>query len=218
MIDPASWDAQRRLPLAEGLGEPPVVDVLSAGSRLHRIHRTGRDGAEFNAGVPGAFSGGRFDCTDGSYGVLYAADTPDSAVAETVLRDTPLVDRGARVVPFARVAGRALALLETRRDLRLASLHGAAAAAIGQGLWLTKSDATDYPLTREWARAIHDDETQPDGLIWRPRFDEDGLAVVLFGDRCAEALAVVQSLPIDAGPGLEGVRRVLLDHRAVIEG
>lgn len=211
------WDAQRRRPPARGLKAHPATERIAVDTKLWRIHRRDRSGDEFSSAIPGAYRGGRFDCEDAAYGVLYAADRFEGAVAETILRDTPLADAGSRVVPFARVRGRAVSALETTRELRLASLHGAGLAAIGQGLWLTKCDAVDYPLTRAWARAIHDAWPDVDGLVWRARFDEDQLVVVLFGDRCADALQAKATVAIETDEGLEAVRRVLLDHSAVVE-
>lgn len=218
MGDADPWAGMRRMPPRGGPRSHPAIERVAAGTRWWRVHRLTRDGDGFSAAVPGAYSGGRFDCTDGSYGVLYAADSFAGAVAETVLRDTPLVDAGERVIPRAAVAGRGVSVLETTRDLSLAVLHGPGLAKVGQGLWLTKCDAIDYPLTREWGRALHDREPGIDGLVWRARFDEDRLALVLFGDRCAGALGVVATAPVDEGAGLEGLRRVLLDHSAAIEG
>jgi len=212
------WDAQRRMPPPEGPQARPAVDTVPAGKRLWRIHRQDTAALAFSTRIPTALTGGRFDCTDDSWGVLYAADSFEGAVAETILRTTPLVDVGERVVPFAQVRGRVVSVLELPRDLRVASLHGADAAAVGQGPWLTKCDAVDYPLTRMWARAIHDCDESLDGLVWRARFDEDRLSYAIWSDRCSDLPAAVTTIPIDSGEGLEGVRRVLLDHSAVIEG
>lgn len=195
----------------------PAEESLKCGTRLWRIHRADIDPAAFTFSSPGAYSGGRFDPLDPEVGHLYAADTLQGAVAETILRDMPLIGAGERIVPFARVAGRTVSILELQRDLRLVALHGPHAAVIGQGLWLTKCDACDYPLTREWARALRTCAQERAGLVWRARFDEDRLSLVLYSDRAEDALQVVRTLPIDQGPGLEAVRRVLLDHGAVIE-
>ncbi|MDZ4170101.1 MAG: RES family NAD+ phosphorylase [Coriobacteriia bacterium] len=211
------WADQRRTPPGGITGEP-TVRTLPAGERLWRIHLARYEAGEFSVRVPTPPSGGRFDCADGSYGFLYAAESFAGAVAEAVLRDTPLVDVGERVVARATLRGRMVSVLELTRSVRLVSLAGADAAAVGQGLWLTKCGPADYPLTRAWARALHDLPARPDGLTWRARFDENTHVQVLFGDRCADALRVVASLPVDSGEGLEATRRVLLDHRAVVEG
>ncbi|MBE0476072.1 MAG: RES family NAD+ phosphorylase, partial [Coriobacteriia bacterium] len=142
-----SWEGQRRRPPAHGVVGPPAVETLLSGSRLWRIHRSDTLGADYTNVAAGERSGGRFDVPEEAVGHLYAGDGLEAAVAETLLRRTPLADQGPRIVPFARVAGRTLSVLEVRRDLRLIALHGPAAAAIGQGLWLTKCDAADYPLT-----------------------------------------------------------------------
>lgn len=212
------WAGQRRMPPAAGITGEPVMRELAEGTRVWRIHLARHGADQFSTRVPSAYSGGRFDCADASYGHLYAAETFAGAVAEVLLRDTPLVDVGERVVPRAALSGRVVSVLEVARPLTLVSLAGADAAAVGQGLWLTKCGPADYALTRAWARALHDAPSRPDGLTWRARFDENAHAHVLFGDRGAGALQVVASLPLDSGEGLEAARRVLLDHRAVVEG
>lgn len=212
-----AWADQRRLPPEGGIAGPPVIEELPAGTRLWRIHSIARSAEAFVCGPPSAHAGGRFDAVAATYGHLYAADSFEGAVAETFVRRLPLVDDGERLLPFARVAGRSVSVLEMCRELRVVILHGAAAAAVGQGLWLTKCEAADYPLTIEWGRALRACAPECAGLAWRARFDEDRLSYVLYSDLAEGALEPVWSTRIDEGPGLEAVRRALLEHRVAIE-
>ncbi len=212
------WVDQRRLPPTDGIIGRPATEILSAGSRLWRIHSQARDAISFDVSVPDGFTGGRFNSPTGHPGVLYAADSLEGAVAEVVLRDVPLAGEGARAVPIRGVLGRSVSVLEVTRDLALVALHGANAGLVGQGLWLTKSDSADYPLTREWGRAACACAPGAAGLVWRARHDEDRLTYALYHDMAEGALAVRASIAIDEGAGLAAVRKVLLAHRAVIEG
>ena len=212
------WAEQRRLPPAAGISGEPVHSCLAAGSRVWRIHAAGRDACEFNRAAPDGLRGGRFDSPSGAPGVLYASDTYQGAIAEVLLRAVPLADEGVRAVLARQVRGRLLSRLEVIRDIELVALHGAAAASVGQGLWLTKSDSADYPLTREWGAAIRMRAPEAAGFVWRARHDEDRFAYALYEDAVTDALRVTKSVAIGEGPGLEAVRSVLLVYRAVIEG
>ena len=209
--------SQRRLPPAGGITTGPVLKTLEAGTLLWRIHRSGAAPDAFPSVVAGL--GGRFDTSASGVTQLYLGDSPHACIAETILRDAPLVDTGARQLPFSGVRGRSISRLVAQCDLVLVSLHGPDAAAIGQGAWLTESAPDDYPLTRAWADALRAAAPDAAGLVWRCRFDEDRLAYVVYADRVASgSLAVSGTVPIDSGGGLVAVRKILLGHNAVIGG
>jgi len=48
---------------------------------------------------------------------------------------------------------------------------------------LIDTDKDQYPTTRQWAAAIHEQYPQAQGLYWVSRQDDSARAVVLFGDR-----------------------------------
>jgi hypothetical protein len=212
------WEDQRKSPPAGGIAGEPKLEKLAGGTLLARIHSVGHGPCEFNHELPTPPLGGRFDTCDAAYGHLYASDGLAGAVAETIVRDVPLVDPGPRDVALTRLRGRALSFVRVTRDLRLVSLHGSHPSSFGQGPWLTKCERADYPLTREWARALRERSPKAAGFVWRPRHDEDALAYVLWSDRAGDAVeAVGEPLPIDSAEGLWAVRQVLLErHNAVV--
>ena len=143
--------------------------------------------------------GARFDGSAGDpYPYYYAALDETTALAETLLRNLVPDERARRLVPLAALAGRQLSGLTLTRDLTLVRLvTGQDLAAIGQDAWLVTSEGRDYEHTRAWAHWLRRQAKWAHGLVWESLRNHGGLAVVLFGDRCAA----------DFGPGYE---RVLL--------
>lgn len=174
-----------------------VVEHLDPGTRLHRVHSNTRTVTEFNPGIGSRTRFGFFG--DPIVPVLYAADTPEAAVAETLLHDVPIV--GGKL-PYAHYADKVMGLMEITRSVRLASLRGL-------GLRRLKvearqdTDASEYSRTVRWAQAAH--AAGYDGLAWTSRQCDDTRAVVLFGDRCGRAVTQDPSFAriFQSGPGLD---------------
>ena len=192
----------------------PVLRTLKAGTTVFRIHRLGRDPVALNWTVrPDRISGGRFDSLDGSYGYVYVGDSAATAIAETLCRDLPL-EGAARLVPWTRIAQRALSRLTVAGDLRVLSLRGPALTQVGAPLALTKCGADAYETTRAWALALRRWVPRAQGFAYRPRHDEDGLTWVAF----EEALVASDDpVPLTEPGMLRVVRDVLHAHNATFE-
>ncbi|WP_342661327.1 hypothetical protein Rruber_05077 (plasmid) [Rhodococcus ruber] len=210
-------------PPAGALPRPAHRTPLPAGTTVWRVHSTHRAAHVPNpTPQPDQFAGGRFDSLDGSYAYLYLADSPDGAIAETLCRDLPLEPGIARIVPAAAVRGRTLTALTVTRTLTVAALHGPHLSAIGQDLWLTKSEARHYVTTRRWAHAVLAADPTLDGLAYRPRHNEDTLAWVLTTDPACTphpALSIDPThtpLGLEHGPGRDLAARIIADHSAVL--
>ncbi len=137
---------------------------------------------------------GRFHPTpDCPYPYCYAALDELTALCETLLRDVSF-NAPVRLLPRATVRGQSLELLETRRPLALVSLLDAAdLAAARQDTWLVQTEEPNYPVTRLWAHWLRDalgpdGAGPPAGLVWPSKRQPTGRAVLLFGDRCGDAL------------------------------
>jgi RES domain len=159
----------------------PAITTVPAGHLLYRVLSSTRTATDFNPGVGArtrfAFFGNPV------VPVMYAADTEDAAVAETLLHDIP-ADGG--VLPYDQYAGNALVRLEVSRALRLAVLHGMGLRQLTVTAEdVTASPASTYGATVAWAEAAH--AVNLDGLVWMSRMCNDTKAYVLFGDRCADA-------------------------------
>ncbi|OMH25172.1 hypothetical protein BKD30_06380 [Tersicoccus phoenicis] len=158
--------------------------MLSAGSRLFRVFtaRAGRTAASFNPGWGAptrfAFFG------EPPVPVLYAGETEEAAVAETILHDLPA--GGGDLYP-EDYRDTAAAALVTRRALRLAALHGLGLRRLAvTAAQLTDTSSAEYPRTVAWsgaAHAVRDDDGGLDGVCWMSRQCNNAKAYVLFGDR-----------------------------------
>jgi len=169
------------------------------GHVVYRVGSNGRTIAEFN---PGHGSRTRFAFFgDPIVPVLYAADTEQAALAESLLHDIPVT--GGVLVSEA-YAGAVMGRLVVTRQLRLASLRGLGLRKLGViDTEVTNTDASEYPTTVRWAEAAH--QAGFDGLAWTSRLCNDARAVVLFGDRAQGAVDLDPTFGryFAAGPGLD---------------
>jgi hypothetical protein len=182
-----------------GVRPQPRYTELPAGSFLWRVTRkpAGDATSPFlavpDAGTYDARLGGRFDPTpDCPYPYCYAALDDLTALCEVLLRDVGF-DGPQRYLLKHDIAGRRLAILETARPLWLVSLQAAAdLAAACQDSWLIHAETPNYRITRRWAHWLRDGEAPdgkgPAGLVWLSKRAPNGRAVLLFGDRCADAV------------------------------
>ena len=206
----------------------PRLETLPAGSNLWRVHSAVLPPDGFNPygayekvrDAPTKGAPGRFDSITGDFGYLYAGATRKVTVAEAFIRGSA-ASPFSRYVPFAAVLDASLARLATTQPLRLVSVHGDGLARLGQDAWLTSCDEFDYRLTEEWAAAIRRWSPDAQGLIWRSKRANDGMAYVLFGDRISTGcIAVLNDQQLGVEPGLSLVVRLLeqmglaLDARA----
>ena len=208
-------------------GTPHRFRLLS-GTRLTRLHSTEFSVTEFNPTVArNPLQGGRFDSSpDDPYSFLYAALDDRTAVSETLFRDLPFDDRGARLSPRAKLSGLRIGWMNVAVDLDLVDLRsGRSLAAVGQDTWLTGGPASAYGMSRRWAAAIRSWAPWASGLAWRSRREPEGFALVLFGDRvsdnCLEATEDASPLPIgerdlSGGVGALYLEQILADYRVAL--
>lgn len=174
------------VPPPPALPGTPVPTLLPAGTVLFRVHQKRFLAAAFNP-VPSHryYGGGRFDATaDDLYPFMYAGESVDVAVAETLLRDLVPDDTGIRRLPVARVAGRCISAVQVTSSLQLVSLcSGRDLGAVAQDPWLTTCDPRDYAQSRHWAHWIRSHAPTAAGYVWLSRREPGAVAYVLFGDR-----------------------------------
>jgi hypothetical protein len=213
--------------------ERPVTDpdtvTLSAGSALYRIHRVPHPATAFNP-VPSHryFGGGRFAATaDDYYEYLYAGDTILGAVAETLLRDSPIDEHGTITAPRIAITARKLAAIETTVNLEIVDLTGLEQLRkASQDTWLVHADPPEYPRTRHWAHWIRGRSTAAAGFVWLSKRDPTKRSYILFGDRCpTDALTDVSATlltpdaqqPFDDPLGHANLRALLAQLNADVD-
>ena len=154
-------------------------------------------------------------------------DEGEEVVLETrAAFDLQIDDRGARLLPRARLSGLRISWLRTTLDLELVGLRsGRDLAAVGQDTWLTHSSAAEYAMTRRWASAIRAWAPWARGMTWRSHREPEGFAYVFFSDRCPDGCfeEVMDRLPVppgdqnlDAGAARLYVEEILTAYRVAL--
>ncbi|KOV29847.1 hypothetical protein ADK60_17070 [Streptomyces sp. XY431] len=179
----------------------PHLDVLPAGTVLHRVHSAAYPATSFNPNPSDThYEGGRF-CSyqgDGSHlPYLYAGFSERTAVMETLVRGIPFDERGWRRIRRASVRGRVLSRIETTCDIPLVGLMTLdQLAAVHQDEWLIHSTPDAYPHTRRWAAWIRGQAPEALGLRWPSKRDLGGSACILYEHDAATPLVK----PVDPAP------------------
>jgi hypothetical protein len=115
---------------------------------------------------------------------IYAGTTLDCALMETVFHDVPFAPGPKIWSKASHVAGKVYSQLTLSRDLALIDLSAIALHKLGISRKdLIECDCSQYPETRAWALALHDQHPDAEGLTWTSRQADPERAVVLFEDR-----------------------------------
>src|SRR5262249_12430297 len=134
----------------------------------------------------------RFDDTAGRFRVCYFGTTLEVCFAETFLRNPPV-----RILALDDLAGRSVATVEVRRDLRLVPVHGLSVARLG-----VTAELAIGSISALWQlgwRVFGEHVDQPEGILYRSRHDDSALCVALF-DRARDALAIVRECSLAEDP------------------
>ena len=187
----------------------PTQSVTGRWFREHQYRNTDDGGCWFFSSAPPK-AGARWDlpapagtCYFGSSAAVAARER----VGHLIARHMP--------VPEDLVVGRVVSTIDVT-DLKLqpASLH-AELAANRFGVTAELSSTADYPLTQQWAQALHSQGHI--GLTYTPGFSPGGEAVALFGSVEAPQLTPVVarrplidvlgelSIPVYKTPGSGGL-------------
>jgi hypothetical protein len=186
----------------------PLLFTWKRDHLLVRCHNTRFGPSSFNPGL----GAGRFHPFEDEHGkvvpILYAAENPDGALAETVFHNVPARGSSKRIRRSV-LNPLVLSTVSPARDLNLAQLSGFGLRRLGvTRRELIEASKKQYSRTTAWARALHHCDPKIDGLVWVSRQNDEARSVVLFGDRVpASALrSVGTSLPLHDGPGYDLVR------------
>jgi hypothetical protein len=143
---------------------------------MHRFYRADREPVHFDTSL-----GGRLNAPDGTYGVLYAAETENGAFAETFLR-TP----GRQQLPADLLAAKAYIQLRARRPLRFVRLAGTGLAPLGATAEVTHG-GLPYDVPQAWSAALHAHPVNADGVAYTARHDDSAVCLAIF-ERARDAV------------------------------
>lgn len=188
------------------IAPPPTLHITltcwPAGELLHRVHHLDYGAVQFNPGIKG---NARFspiaDAAGKPIPTLYGGASFACAAMESVFHDVPFA-AGFKAYDKARLDGQVHSQFTASEDLQLADLGSRALRKLGvERKQLIDTEKDQYPLTRQWAVAIHAGLPQVQGLCWISRQDDSARSVVLFGDRIAAGIlrqhAATRSLVTD---------------------
>lgn len=148
--------------------EPELVEIPE-GTVVHRFYSAAHDPIYFDkSGL------GRFNAPDGSYGVLYTAENPAGAFAETFLR-TP----GRTLIDRDLIDRKAYVRLSVTRPLRLIRMAGPGLARLGATAEVTHC-GLPYHVPQTWSKALSEHPANVDGIAYYARHDDDELCHALF--------------------------------------
>jgi hypothetical protein len=134
----------------------------------------------------------------------YVADSIDAALSEGPFHDLP-VSAAPKHLSRTIVDVMAVSPLVCSRPLTLVSLRGHGLRRLGATqASLIEPGPDQYPATAAWGRAAYAWSGGADGMIWVSRQFPGGLALLLFGGRVGNALALDgPMLPLASGQGFE---------------
>ena len=199
------------------------ITELPKGRVLFRFHKNTYEADSFNPNTGRRIDvpedGSRFNPFPGAPATnvptLYAADTLSAAALESLFHNVEHVP--SPTYPRSQLAEWRYSKLRTARklfviklvnpQLRQLSLPGRNSITESE---LIHAPSSEYPHTRTWAQSLHDAIPRIDGLAWRPRLGETGLAYVFFGDRCRPGnfLRHSPATRVATGPGFSQVHRI----------
>jgi hypothetical protein len=115
---------------------------------------------------------------------------------ETVFHDVPFIAGPKMWSKATHVAGKVWSRLSLSRDLALIDLSAVPLRKLGISRKdLIECDASQYPETRAWALALHDQYPDAEGFTWTSRQADPARALVLFGDRLKGPVLIPSGLP-----------------------
>jgi len=139
---------------------------------------------------------------------LYAAQTEQAAICESILHDIP---PGPGRILYENIADKACAPITPMKDMRLVSLMGDGLRMLGtKAKHVTGTMSSQYGRTVRWAEAAHG--AGFDGLVWMSNRRNTDRAYVFFGDRVSHqdfAVAAGRSRIFAAGEGFDWLAEYL---------
>jgi hypothetical protein len=184
-----------------GPGKPPPGPIAAndkkwrKGEPLHRIHRPTFAADSFNpcVGGPSRFAP-LHDVSGACVPTMYVGNNFTCALHESIFHDVPMT--GIKSVRNSLLGEFVYSILVPDKDLRLTDLTSSGLMKIGAPRVLTECEPDGYDETVRWAYTLHRDNPALLGVFWVSRRDNEGRAMVLFGDRIPKGTFTIQHGPI----------------------
>lgn len=161
----------------------PRDHALSAGTIVFRSHSLAFGPVYF-----GNRQEYRFDCPDGNFGVLYAAETEFGAFSETFMREPQIA-----MVSESDLTSRGVSTLRVTRSLRLLEVMGSGLNALGVTSLITSSPQGQYAAPQSLSKWAYHHANGFDGIAFIARHDNQQVCYALF-DKCLnDVIAVAPS-------------------------
>jgi hypothetical protein len=182
--------------------------IVLPDTKLDRVHPDKYGAAQFNPSTDGD---ARFSPIKDSAGniipTIYAAETFEAALMETIFHDVPNKP-GKKIVRNAKLADKHHASLKTTEPLMVVD-----ATSVGlKNTNATKAEVIEsppdkYPHSRRFAEDIHAQYPDMQGIRWVSKQDDRAMAYVFFGDRIKAGtfMPIIEKQPIMEEPDLAAV-------------
>lgn len=170
------------------LSPPTIIAVSnmkwSLDTIIHRVHQDKYACDQFNPGLNG---NARFSPIEDVLGnpipTLYGGTTFECAAMETVFHDVPFAP-GLKTLDKTKLAGQVHSQVKLGADLVLADFRSKALRKLGVARsQIIDTEKDQYPITRQWAEAVHKQCPDVQGICWTSRQDDSAQALIVFGDR-----------------------------------
>ena len=153
------------------------LHAIEAGSQWFRIHQC----RHATALHWGRHDQGRWNAADGGFGVLYLANTLETALAETYGHQ--VMDRhlpaGLKFLSRQELEERCISRITATRDLQVLDLRGPALTRLNLDARLLTT-REQLSVCQDWSRWWHDAVEQPDGLLYPSRLLPRGTNLALY--------------------------------------
>jgi RES domain-containing protein len=151
--------------------------------------------------APSRFSDPRRRVLKNRFGVLYLGNTLKVCFLEAVLRDRRNGAVGDYLIGESELRSRRYVLIEPVAALRLVDLRGDGCVRMGVPSDVPRS--ANHALARRWSLAFYQHPSQPDGIIYPSRLNDDmNLAIY---DRAVAKLREVGNTALIDAPGFAAV-------------
>jgi RES domain len=141
----------------------------------YRLHSSSRQALYF-----GCSGTNRFDAPNKEYGILYVGVDEYGPFIESFGRT-----HGKRGVELSLLKTKSLSRLESDRTLSLVDMTGKGLVLLGADARLASGD---YRVAQRWAQALWQHPSEPDGLLYHSRHDDERVCCAIF-DRASKHLS-----------------------------